>query len=174
MPQPGISAIGGEIAAFEAAAANPANYVFNGTISSSPAPAYEGMDPYTSCDPSALEAQWGSDPEASKTSSGQTIPLSRLDCVVDPRSYVVEGVVRSAGSTTGALVTISSAAINAGTLDLPEGLTLPEFDQSIHHLIELDRWMRAVDVPEQRGVACVQRWDDQVRFGKPLLNFFVP
>ncbi len=114
MPQPGISAIGHEIEAFQAAAANPANYVFNGTISSSPAPAYAGMDPYTSCDPSALEAQWGSDPEASKTSSGQTIPLSRLDCVVDPRSYVVEGVVRSAGSTTGALVTISSAAINAG------------------------------------------------------------
>ncbi|WP_058022148.1 TonB-dependent receptor domain-containing protein [Pseudohongiella spirulinae] len=114
MPQPGISAIGHEIEAFQAAAANPANYVYNGTISSSPSAAYAGLDPYASCDPVALEAQWGSDPEASKTASGQTIPLSRLDCVVDPRTYVVEGVVRSAGSTTGALVTISSAAINAG------------------------------------------------------------
>jgi hypothetical protein len=66
MPQPGISAIGGEIEAFQAAAANPANYVYNGTISSSPAPAYAGMDPYTACDPAALEAQWGSDPDASR------------------------------------------------------------------------------------------------------------
>ncbi|MBC53738.1 MAG: hypothetical protein CMQ34_15330 [Gammaproteobacteria bacterium] len=114
MPQPGISAIGPEIAAFELAAANPDNYVFNGTISSSPSPAYAGLDPYQSCDPQALSAQWGDDPENSKTAGGQVIPLSRLDCVVDPRTYVVDGVVRSAGSTTGALVTISSAAINAG------------------------------------------------------------
>ena len=114
MPQPGISAIGPEIAAFEAAAANPDNYVFNGTISSSPSPAYAGLDPYESCDPAALSAQWGDDPENSKTAGGQVIPMSRLDCVVDPRTYIVDGVVRSAGSTTGALVTISSAAINAG------------------------------------------------------------
>lgn len=114
MPQPGISAIGHEIEAFKAAAANTANYVYNGTISSSPPAAYAGLDPYTPCDPVALEAQWGSDPASSQTPSGQTIPLSRLDCVVDPRTYVVEGVVRSAGSTTGSLITISSAAINAG------------------------------------------------------------
>ncbi|HDZ09230.1 TonB-dependent receptor [Pseudohongiella sp.] len=114
MPQPAISAIGGEISAFEVAAANPDNYVVNGTIASSPSAAYAGLDPYQSCDPAALSAQWGDDPEASKTSSGQVIPLSRLDCVVDPRTYVVDGVVRSAGSTTGSLITISSATINAG------------------------------------------------------------
>ena len=114
MPQPAISAVGGEIAAFELAAANPDNYVFNGTIASSPSGAYAGLDPYQSCDPAALSAQWGNDPEASKTPSGQVIPLSRLDCVVDPRTYVIDGVVRSAGSTTGSLITISAAAINAG------------------------------------------------------------
>jgi len=114
MPQPAISAVGGEIAAFELAAANPDNYVFNGTIASSPSAAYAGLDPYQSCDPAALSAQWGNDPEASKTPSGQVIPLSRLDCVVDPRTYVIDGVVRAAGSTTGSLITISAAAINAG------------------------------------------------------------
>ncbi|MEX0739671.1 MAG: TonB-dependent receptor [Pseudohongiella sp.] len=114
MPQPGISAIGPEIAAFEIAAANPDNYVFNGTISSSPSAAYDGLDPYQSCDPAALSAQWGDDPEASKTESGQVIPLSRLDCVVDPRTYLTEGIVRAAGSTDANLITISSAAINAG------------------------------------------------------------
>ncbi|MEC8859929.1 MAG: TonB-dependent receptor [Pseudomonadota bacterium] len=114
MPQPGISAISGEIAAFEAAAADPNNYVFNGTVSSSPSAAYGGMNPYTSCDPNALEAQWGSNPDNSKTPAGQVIPMSRLDCVVDPRLYQVSGVVRAAGSTTANLITISSAAINAG------------------------------------------------------------
>lgn len=114
MPQPGISAIGGEIAAFELAAANPANYVYNGTVSSSPAAAYDGLDPYTACDPAALSAVWGDDPEASRTPSGQVIPLSRLDCVVDPRTYVVEGVVRSAGGIDANLITVSAAAINAG------------------------------------------------------------
>lgn len=114
MPQPGISAIGGEIAAFEVAAANPANYVYNGTIASSPSAAYAGLNPYESCDPAALTAQWGSDPNNSKTPAGQVIPLSRLDCVVDPRTYVVDGVVRSAGSTVGSLITVSAAAINAG------------------------------------------------------------
>jgi iron complex outermembrane receptor protein len=114
MPQPGISAIAPEIAAFKAAAANPANYVFNGTVSSSPTAAYAGLAPYTACNPAALEAQWGSNPENSKTPSGQVIPLSRLDCVVDPRAYVVPGIVRGANDPSANLITISSAAINAG------------------------------------------------------------
>ena len=114
MPQPGISAIGHEIEAFTAAAANPANYVINGTIASSPSSAYAGLQPYTPCDPAALSAVWGNDPENSETPSGQVIPLSRLDCVVDPRTYLVPGVVRSAGSTDANLITISAGAINAG------------------------------------------------------------
>ncbi len=114
MPQPGISSIAHEIEAFEVAAMDPANYVFNGTVSGSPSGAYEGMEPFTACDRDALEAEWGSDPEASRTEAGGVIPFSRLDCVVDPRTYTVEGVVRSAGSTTAGLTTIQSAAINAG------------------------------------------------------------
>ncbi|MBU2099302.1 MAG: hypothetical protein KKD00_11110, partial [Gammaproteobacteria bacterium] len=114
MPQPGISAIGHEIEAFTAAAANPANYVINGTIASSPQAAYAGLQPYTPCDPAALAAVWGDNPENSETPSGQVIPLSRLDCVVDPRTYMVPGVVRSAGSTDANLITISAGAINAG------------------------------------------------------------
>jgi hypothetical protein len=42
------------------------------------------------------------------------IPLSRLDCVVNPLTYQVPDVVRSLGSTTGGLVTISQQSINAG------------------------------------------------------------
>jgi iron complex outermembrane receptor protein len=114
MPQPGISAIAHEIAAFELAAADPNNYVVNGTVAGSPSAAYQDSDPFTPCDPAALEAEWGSDPEASRNEAGQVIPFSRLDCVVDPRSYVVDGVVRSAGSTNAGLTTIQSAAINAG------------------------------------------------------------
>lgn len=114
MPQPAISAIAHEIEAFAVAAQNTSNYVYNGTIASSPASAYAGLQNYEPCDPVALEAEWGSNPENSLNEAGQVIPLSRLDCVVDPRAYQVEGVVRSAGSTVANLITISSAAINAG------------------------------------------------------------
>jgi len=116
MPQPGISSIAHEIEAFERAAMDPSNYVINGTVSSSPSGAYAGMNSFTPCDPAALEAEWGSDPENSRTAAGTVIPFSRLDCVVDPRAYTVEGVVRSAGNTNAGLTTIQSAAINAGTV----------------------------------------------------------
>jgi hypothetical protein len=114
MPQPGISAIAPELAAFSVAAANNANYIYNGTIAASPAAAYAGLPAFAQCDPVALSAQWGDNPDNSKTPAGQVIPLSRLDCVVDPRTYMVEGVVRGASSTDANLITISSAAINAG------------------------------------------------------------
>jgi outer membrane receptor protein involved in Fe transport len=114
MPQPGISAIAHEIAAFQVAAQDPSNYVVNGTISSAPADDYADAEPYQSCDPVALSQQWGDDPENSKNEAGQVIPFSRLDCVVDPRVYTVDGVVRGAGSVDANLITISSGAINAG------------------------------------------------------------
>jgi iron complex outermembrane receptor protein len=114
MPQPGIAAIAPELAAFSVAAANNGNYIYNGTIAASPAAAYAGLPAFAQCDPVALSAQWGDNPDNSKTPAGQVIPLSRLDCVVDPRTYMVEGVVRGATSTDANLITISSAAINAG------------------------------------------------------------
>ncbi len=114
MPQPGISSIAHEIEAFEVAAANPANYVWNGTVAGSPSATYQHLDPFTPCDINELEQEWGTDPENSRDENGSTIPFSRLDCVVDPRTYVVDGVVRSAGSTSAGLTTIQFAAINAG------------------------------------------------------------
>ena len=116
MPAPGISAVQHEIAAFEAAAQDPSNYVYNGTIATNLGAAYAGMDPFTSCDPVALEAQWGTDPENSRTPAGTVIPLSRLDCVVSPLTYQVDNVVRSLGSVNAALVTVYQNSINAGKI----------------------------------------------------------
>ena len=117
MPQPAISSIGGELDAFALAAQDPANYVLNSSL------ANDADEPFVACNPTALEAQWGNDPAASQNEAGQVIEGSRLDCVVDPRSYVVPGVVRSQGSTEGALVTIVSSTINAGEV-ISDGVDL--------------------------------------------------
>jgi outer membrane receptor protein involved in Fe transport len=99
LPQPPISAIQPEIQAFVAASQDPANYVFNDTI-----PA-DSAQPYTACDPAAVAAQFGVD------------STERLNCVVDPRTYVVDGIQRSFGTTTGDLTTVTLAAINAGKIE---------------------------------------------------------
>jgi len=98
LPQPGISAIAHEIAAFEVAAANPANYILNTSIAGN-APV-----PFEACNPSAIEAQYGRD------------SAQRLNCVVDPRTYVVDGVVRSSGNIDAALITTVLTTINAGSI----------------------------------------------------------
>ncbi|MCB1665202.1 MAG: TonB-dependent receptor [Pseudomonadales bacterium] len=98
LPQPGISAIAGELEAFTRAAADPANYILNSSLSANASVAFE------SCDPTALEAQYGRD------------SAERLNCVVDPRTYVVPGVVRTFGSTTAELSTTVLSTINAGTI----------------------------------------------------------
>lgn len=98
LPQPVVSGIEHEIEAFQQAAQDPGNYVRNDYL--------DGLDenqlnvnPYTSCDPNAL------------------VGNARLNCVVDPRTYQVEGVVRAAQSTTAALTTVYLGAINAGTIN---------------------------------------------------------
>lgn len=111
LPQPGISSIADEITAFEQAVQNNANYVFNSSLGS------DAEVRNVSCDPVALEAQWGSDPVNSQNSAGGVIEGSRLDCVVDPAAYVVPNVVRSVGSTTAGLITILSSTINAGKIE---------------------------------------------------------
>ncbi|MDO8908167.1 MAG: TonB-dependent receptor [Pseudohongiella sp.] len=125
MPQPGIASIAHEIEAFNAVVGNTNNYVINGTIPSSPSGVYEGLSPYTPCDPVALAARDGTDPDSAsnRNASGATVPFSRLDCVVDPRSYVVPGVVRTTGSTTAGLTTIQFKAINAGEV-ISDGVDL--------------------------------------------------
>ena len=88
-----------EIEAFTAAAANPANYVLNSTVSSSVA------NPYTACNPTTLATQFG---VGSK---------ERLDCVVDPRKYIVPGIQRAANDNTANLITLTLGAINAGVIE---------------------------------------------------------
>lgn len=105
LPQPGISAIAGELAAFTQAAADPAKYILNSSLS------VNADTGFVACDPRALETQYGRD-------SSQ-----RLDCVVDPRQYVVPGVMRTFGSTTAELSTTVLSTINAGTI-LSDGVDL--------------------------------------------------
>ena len=118
MPQPGIASIAHEIEAFNAVVGDTSKYVINGTIPSSPSGVYEGFSPYTPCDPVALAARDGADPESpsNRTATRATVPFSRMDCVVDPRAYMVPGVVRTVGSTTAGLTTIQFKAINAGSV----------------------------------------------------------
>jgi len=99
LPEPPIRALQGEIAAFSAAAQDPSNYVLNDTI-----PA-DSDNPYTPCDPGALEAEFGRDSD------------ERLNCVVDPRVYQAVGVQRAFGTTTGNLITLTLGAINAGRIE---------------------------------------------------------
>jgi iron complex outermembrane recepter protein len=121
LPQPGISAISDEIERFKAAAANPANYVLNGTIPGQRTGAWAAMEQLTACDPVALAAQFGTNPATQSTIGGPTgynnvVPGSRLDCVVNPAAYQIEGVVRTFGVTTAGLTTTVLGTINAGTI----------------------------------------------------------
>ncbi|MEQ8407698.1 MAG: TonB-dependent receptor [Gammaproteobacteria bacterium] len=99
LPEPPIRALQPEIDAFSAAAADPNNYVLNDTI-----PA-DSDNPYTACDPAAIEAQFGRDSD------------ERLNCVVDPRTYVVSGVQRAFGVSDANLITLTLGAINAGRIE---------------------------------------------------------
>lgn len=99
LPEPPIRAIQPEIAAFVTASQDEANYILNDTI-----PA-DSDNPYTACSPSAIAAEFGIDsPE-------------RLNCTVDPRTYVVPGIQRAFGVTTASLITTTLGAINAGTIE---------------------------------------------------------
>ncbi|PCJ25202.1 MAG: hypothetical protein COA96_07830 [SAR86 cluster bacterium] len=105
LPEPPIRALQPEIAAFVTASQDPSNYILNDTI-----PA-DSPVPYTACDPAAVATQFGADsPE-------------RLNCVVDPRTYVVPGIQRAFGVTTANLITTTLGAINAGTITA-DGLDL--------------------------------------------------
>ena len=91
--------------AFSLAAQDTSNYVFNSSLSGN------APQPFLSCDPVAIGNQYG------ENSS------ERLDCVVDPRTYVVPGVVRTFGSTSGQLTTTVLSTINAGTI-ITDGVDL--------------------------------------------------
>ncbi|PCH63063.1 MAG: hypothetical protein COC19_01750 [SAR86 cluster bacterium] len=100
LPEPPISAVQPEIEAFLIASQDKSNYILNDTI-----PA-DSANPYTACDPDAITAQYGIDsPE-------------RLNCTVDPRTYVVEGIQRAFGVENASLITLTLGAINAGTIEM--------------------------------------------------------
>jgi len=102
LPEPPISALQPEIAAFEAAAADKSNYIYNDSI-----PADQDLydNPYFACDPDALATQFGVDSD------------ERLNCVVDPRAYYVNGIQRAFGTTNASLITLTLSAINAGQIE---------------------------------------------------------
>jgi len=100
LPEPPIRAIQPEIEAFLAASKDESNYIFNDSIpADGPYPT-----PYQPCSPSAIEAEFGRDSE------------ERLNCVVDPRAYYVNGIQRAFGTTTANLITTTLRAINAGDI----------------------------------------------------------
>jgi outer membrane receptor protein involved in Fe transport len=99
LPEPPIRALQPEIEAFIAASQDSSNYILNDTI-----PA-DSDQPYTPCDPAAIEAQFGRDSD------------ERLNCVVDPRSYTAPGIQRAFGVTNASLITLTLSAINAGRIE---------------------------------------------------------
>ncbi|MEX2132180.1 MAG: TonB-dependent receptor, partial [Pseudohongiellaceae bacterium] len=102
LPQPPISALQPEIAAFVAASQVDANYVYNDSI---PPSQTAWPTQYTYCDRAALNAQFGVD------------STQRLNCVVNPQSYVVDGIQRAFGVSTAALITLTLGAVNAGEIE---------------------------------------------------------
>lgn len=100
LPQIPVTALFPERDAFIAASQDPSNYVSNESLPS------DADERFVSCDPDALESQFGRDSD------------ERLDCVVDPRTYEVDGVVRVPGSTTAAISQITLKAINGGNIEV--------------------------------------------------------
>ncbi len=98
LPEPAISALQPEIDKFLSIRGDASKYILNSSISSS------ATNPFEPCNPNALEAQYGRD------------SAQRLECVVDPREYVVDGIQRAATATDANLITLTLAAVNAGVI----------------------------------------------------------
>lgn len=100
LPQVPRAALQPEIDQFNAVVGDPNNYVLNESIKP------DAGVPYEACDPNALEAQFGRDSD------------ERLECVVDPRLYRVDGVQRLLGDVNADLVTLVLPAINGGNIEV--------------------------------------------------------
>ena len=98
LPEPPINALKPEIAAFTAASKDESNYVLNDSLS------LDSPVVGVACSPSSIEAEFGRD------------SAERLNCVVKPSSYIVNGIQRNVGSEVGSLVTTTLTAINAGEI----------------------------------------------------------
>lgn len=108
LPKIPRSALDPEIEAFNAAVQDPANFILNDTL---PLDARGSDGQPVSCDPSALEAQFG------RNSS------ERRNCVVSPFAYIVDGVQRNLNDTNAGLITLVLPAINAGNIEV-QGIDL--------------------------------------------------
>lgn len=85
-----------EVALFDAVVGNPSNYVTQESLA-------DGADsPFTACDPNALASSFGPDSE------------ERLNCVVDPRLYLVGGIERKFADAD--LVSVELQSVNAGNI----------------------------------------------------------
>jgi iron complex outermembrane recepter protein len=105
LPQVPIAGLQPELDAFAAAAANSSNYILNESIKP------DAAVPYAACDPEALTNQFGRD------------SAERLECVVDPRSYKIEGIQRLLGDTSADLISIVLPAVNGGDIQV-QGMDL--------------------------------------------------
>ena len=98
LPEPAINALQPEIAKFIEASKNESNYVLNDSIS------LDSPVVNVPCSPSSIAAEFGID------------SAERLNCVVAPSAYIVEGIQRPVGNEFGDLVTTTLKAINAGQI----------------------------------------------------------
>lgn len=90
------SVVKAEVALFDAAVGNPGNYVTQDSLADG------APSPFTGCDPNALAAQHGTDSN------------ERLNCVVDPRLYLVPGIERKFADSD--LVSVELQSVNAGNI----------------------------------------------------------
>lgn len=98
LPETASSAMIRQVQAFQAAASNPDNYILNTSLDTAAPQLYEA------CDPNALASQYGAD------------SAERLNCVVDPRKYQVDGVEESLLAPNRSLIQLRLSAINAGEI----------------------------------------------------------
>ncbi|MFL2872532.1 MAG: TonB-dependent receptor domain-containing protein [Pseudohongiellaceae bacterium] len=97
------AAINPEIAKFNSVVGDESNYILNDTIPLDS----RGPDGFVvPCSPSALATEYGADSN------------ERLNCVVNPAAYVVDGVQRSVNDENAGLTTLILPAVNAGTYEV--------------------------------------------------------
>ena len=90
------SVVQAEVALFNAAVDNPSNYVTQDSLADG------APSPFTPCNPTAVAAQYGADSD------------ERLNCVVDPRLYLLPGVERKFADAD--LVSVELRSVNAGNI----------------------------------------------------------
>ncbi|MSR11133.1 MAG: TonB-dependent receptor [Gammaproteobacteria bacterium] len=105
LPKIPRSALDPEIANFNLAAQNPANYILNNTI---PIDARGPNGLPVPCTPASFPDQ---------------ASAARRNCVVNPQAYVTDGVQRNMTDTNASLITLVLPAVNAGLFEV-QGIDL--------------------------------------------------